>query len=814
VRAETLLHELRVAGRQVTRRPGATAAAIITLTLGIAAGTAMFALVDGVVLRPLPVRDQASLALLWRQPPVATESHVPFTARNLDALTRSGSRTLAGVAGVGFQGAGAVAVVENGNAVSLRLAHVTGAFFDVLGSPAVIGRTLRPSDDVTGAAAALVVSHGTWQRRYGGAANVIGRRVFIASQPFLIVGVMPPGLDYPGGTDAWTTVEARASTAANETFKQAIRDELDAIVRLRPGTTMNMARDELGTILPRVAPLPAGVVGTLQHELRRFDEIVIEDARATVIALFAAVVLLLLLAVGNVATLLLMRGEARVPELAVRAALGAGRARLAAQLLAESLVLAVCAGLLAIPTAALLLGVLLAWAPPGLPRIETVAIDARVLVFCAIVALTTAAAGLAPVLAVVRGRLAARVGALGRASADRAARTGRQVLVAGQLALAVMVVAATALLAQSLFRLERVDAGFDVDRLVLASLAVPQTTSADPTRHLRLLSDLVARLRAVDTIASATPINVQPFSGVGWFVPAFLVEGQDATRGRANPQLDLEAVHPSYFETFGLEIVRGRAFGPADRQGALPVAIVSEDVADRAWPGQDPIGRRLKMGQAETKAPWLTVIGVARAARYRDLTQSRPILYVPAEQLLVAAQTLVVRSRAPLATTAAAVRAAVRDVDPSVHVMAVQPLDELRQAPLARPRFAASLSAAFAVAALLLSALGVFTVTATSVQQRRGELRVRLAFGATPARIQRLVIGEGLRLAAIGAAIGTVGALIAARWLGDLLFDTRASDAPSFIGAALLLLVAALVASALPAWRAARANPAEGLRDN
>jgi ABC-type antimicrobial peptide transport system permease subunit len=241
------------------------------------------------------------------------------------------------------------------------------------------------------------------------------------------------------------------------------------------------------------------------------------------------------------------------------------------------------------------------------------------------------------------------------------------------------------------------------------------------------------------------------------------------------------------------------------------VAIVSENVAALIWPAQDPIGRRLRIGQTD---PWLTIVGVARSSRYRDLTVARPVLYVPAEQLLVAAQSLIIRARAPLADVASAVRLAVHDVDPAVGVLAVQPLDDLRQAPLARPRFAASLSAAFGEIALVLSALGVFTTTAASVQQRRGELRVRGALGATPAVICRLVLSEGLRVAAIGISLGTIGALVAARWLPDLLFDTLPSDPPSFAGAALLLLLSALLASALPAWRASKTNPAEGLREN
>jgi putative ABC transport system permease protein len=814
MRADTVRHELRAAWRQAWRRPAGTAAAVVTLTLGIAASTAMFALVDGVVLRALPVHDESTLALVWRRPATARETHVPFSARDIEAMRRSGSRTVEDAAGVGAQGAGTVAMLDNGNAGSLRLAHVTGSLFDVLGSAPALGRALRPSDDVPGAAGALVISYGTWQARYGGTPQIIGRRLFIASRPFTIVGVMPPGLDFPRGTEAWTTVEARAATAPNDTFKTAVASELDAIVRLRTGTTPALAQDELRTLLPRVALEPLDVKGTLTPELRRFDRHVLGDTRTTILALFGAVVLVLLLASANVATLLLLRGEARVPELAMRAALGASRRRLAGQMLLESLAIASAAALASMPAATMLLGGLLLLAPSGLPRVETVAIDGRALAFCVATAVVASAlAALAPMLAIARGRLVSSIGALGRATPAGATRLGRRALVAGQLALGVMVVATTVLLAQSLLRLERVDAGFDLDRLVVATLAVPQETSSDRTRHLNLLSTLVARLQAADAITSATPINAQPFSGVGWSVPAFLAEGQDASRARSNPALDLEAVHPGYFDTVGLRIVRGRSFQPSDRDGATPVAIVSEDVAARTWPGQDPVGHRLKIGLAAA-APWLTVVGVSRTSRYRDLTVQRPVLYVPAEQLLVAAQSLMIRTRVPLEDTAAVVRAAVHAVDPTVDVMAIQPLGALRQAPLARPRFAASLSAAFGAAALLLSTLGVFTVTATSVQQRRPELRVRAAVGATPAAIRRLIMREGLSVAAIGIPIGTAGALLAARWLPGLLFEVQPSDPPSFAGAALLLLLSVLLASAWPAWRASRMNPAEGLREN
>jgi predicted permease len=620
---------------------------------------------------------------------------------------------------------------------------------------------------------------------------------------------MPPGLDYPRSTEAWATVAALASVAANETFAGALASELDAVVRHRAGISPAQATQELRRLVPRQVDTAGSP--ELRPVLRTFESAAFGDVRASILALFGGVLLALLLACANVATLLLMRGEARVPELAVRTALGAGRVRLAAQMLLESLALSAAAGALAVPVATLLLRGLLAWAPDGLPRVDTVTVDLRVAGFGAAMAVVVAAAAaLAPMLVVVRGRLVLGVGTSGRATT--AARTGRRLLVAGQLALTVTVVATTLLLAETVRRLETIDAGLDVARLVAVPLSVPQQTTADRSRHLRLLDDIVARLEAAGPGTQATPINALPFSGIGWSVPQFTAEGQDAARAAANQSLDLEAVHPGYFETLGVQVTRGRPFEPGDRDGALPVAIVSEDVAARTWPGQDPIGRRIKMGEATGTAPWLTVVGVAQPARYRDLTRRLPVMYVPAEQLIVAAQALVVRSTAPLADTAAAVRAAVRAVDPDVHVMAVQPLDELRRAPLAQPRFTASLGGTFAFAAVLLSAIGVFAVTAASVQQRGPELRVRMALGATPAAVQRLVLGEGLRLAALGTAAGSLGALAAARAVPDLLFGVEPSDPRALAGAAGVLLLASLLSSAIPAWRAARMNPVDALR--
>jgi putative ABC transport system permease protein len=809
---DALSHDLGTGWREARRARGISAAAILTLTVGIAAATAMFALVDGMLLRPLPVRDQQHVVVAWREPRGTIGTHVPFTITEIDTL-RAHATTLTAVAGVNKNGVGEVTFVEAGQASAALIAHVTGAFFQVLGTDAWIGRPLRPSDDVAGAPQVLVLSHGAWRRRYGGADSVIGRRLTIGQQPFTIVGVMPPGLEYPRGVEAWTTVAAMRTVAPNETFRDAIATELDVVARLRNGSSARHAAAELDAIAPKLDPPLVGAAAELRAAVHPLETIIVGDTRATVLALFGAVLLVLLIASVNVANLLLMRGAARRTDLAVRASLGASVGRLARAQFAESLLLALAGGLLAAPLAWWMVRAIVRFAPAGLPRIEDVVVEWRALLFAVAVSLVAAAmAGVAPLWGLRRENLAERLGAGARQTSGRGTTYGRRALVTAQIALAVVVVAATALLTQSLLRLQAIDPGLDVERVMLVRLTVPPAISNERARHVQLLRNLVARLESSGRITAATPINVHPFGGVGWEVPAFTAGGQDARRAAANPSLDLEAVHPNYFETLGVEIVRGRAFTAGDRDGAPLVAIVSEDVAVRTWPGQDAIGRRLKMGDADSDAGWLTVIGVARGTRYRELRASRPVLYVPAEQLIVAAQSLAIRTSAPAADAATTVRAVVAEVDPSVHVLAVMPLADLRAAPLARPRFTAALAALFSVSALFLCALGVFAVMGASVQQRQGELRVRSVLGATPFRVQRLVLGEGLRLAVAGTVIGLIGATIAARWLATLLFEVQPFDPPSLAAAGALLCVVALLACALPAWRASRLDALGALR--
>jgi predicted permease len=343
-------------------------------------------------------------------------------------------------------------------------------------------------------------------------------------------------------------------------------------------------------------------------------------------------------------------------------------------------------------------------------------------------------------------------------------------------------------------------------------LALPQERYADPSRRLQFLTAAIEQLESSPMITAATPVNVEPFSGIGWDAPTFTADGQSRGRAETNPSLNLEAIHPNYFETFEVAIVRGRAFTPADREGTPLVAIVSEDVAARTWPDEDPIGKRLKMGSLDSPDPWRTVVGVATPTRYRELRERRATLYVPAEQLMVTAQMIVLRTTASPAAIAPFVNERLRAVDPGVRVLRVARFDELLDRPLARPRFNAILIGVFGITALFLAAVGVYALMAAYVRLREREIGVRMALGATPSHVRSLVVGEGFRLAGAGVAMGLGAAMMANQLLRGLLFEVGPLDPAAILAAAAFLVIAAAVACYLPARRATRADPVTMLR--
>ena len=809
---ENVTRDLSLASRSLLRARSFSAVAVLTLALGLASSTVMFALVQGVLLRPLPVRDQDRLVVVWKELRTSGLPRNPFGGEEIEDVARA-TRLLESVAGVSWNGAWRWTSLENDQTTVVRGAPVTGRFFEVLGVNPVLGRVFAPADDVEGAENVLLLSYGLWQRRYGGTADVIGRRLILDDLPFTIVGVMPSGFEYPIGVDLWRTTR---SMPLGRPFANAAREELDMIARLRPGVTIEQATSELTTLTRQYEQaLPAGWSRGFMPVVRPLADYLVGDVRMPLLAVLAAVGLVLLIATANVANLVLMRGEMRRAELAVRQALGAGRGRIIRQLFVENLMLALAAAAIGLLFAWWALPALVLVLPDGVPRIQTVRLDTGVVVAMTGVTFVTALLASFPsAFSSMRLDLVSSLRSGGRGMVGSAARRGRQMLVVVQIALAAMVVAAAALLARSVLQLQSVDTGLAADRLVFVEFELPDDTQEDRARHTQLVDAMVTELAGVPAIAAVTPIHVSPLSG-GWLVPTFTAEGQSAIQAAANPSLSLESIHPNHFHTFAMTIVRGRAFTDADRKGTLNVAIVSEDMAEVTWPGQDPIGKRLTMAGADPSDEWLTVVGVAGTVRYRDLTRPHPTLYLPAAQFIQAAQTLAIRTTAPIDQVAPLVRERLRSVDAKVSVTRIAPFSALLAVPLARPRFNAFVIGLFGTAALVLATIGLYAVMATSVRQRDREIAIRVALGATAGSVRRLVFGEALRLSGFGLVLGLGGVVATTRLVldtRDMLFGVDPLDPKTLVGAMLLIVTTTVLAAYRPMRRAVRVDPATMLR--
>ena len=797
--------DLRSAWTGLSRSRAFSGAAVLTLALGIAGVTVMFALVQGVLLRRWPVQDQARLVVAWKQLPASGFDHYPFGDAEIEEVTRS-SRLLESAAGVTRGGVSRWVALENGASSYLNGAVVTGGFFDVLGVRAALGRTLTPADDAAGAERVIVISDGLWRRRYGSSREVIGRRLTVDEHSFTVAGVMPPDIDYPRGVEVWRPA---GSIPSDGPFGDAARREIDLIARLRPNVTVEQLTSELAGFTRQfeaggTRDVPQG----LTPVVRSFESTTVGDLRRPLLVLFGAVGLVLIIASANVANLLLMRAEGRRREIAVRTALGANRNRIVRLLLAESAVLALIAGAAGLGLASALLRPLMMLVPDELPRADSVHIDLTVVLFTIAVAFATSLfAGVVPALSSIRADVIAQLRSGNRGVTSASHRIGRRALVVSQIALAVMTLVAAGLLTRSLITLQSVDLGVSADRLVFIDLALPQAKYADRTRHAQFLDEAMRRLERAADVSAATPVNVPPFAGIGgWDVPHFTAEGQDDARVESNPSLNLESIHPSYFKTFGIVLQRGRAFSDADRQDALRVAIVSDDVARATWPGQDPIGKRLKMGGVSSRDAWMTVVGVAAATRYRELTRPRPTLYVPAAQFQMTAEMLVLRTTGSIDRVATLARTAIHEVDTDVSVMSVRPFTALLDVPLSERRFNMILASLFGLAALALATIGLYAVMAASVRQRDREIGIRVALGATAQNVQHLILGEGLWLAMLGAVIGALGAAWAARLMQSMLFETTALNPAMILAAMLVLLAAAALAAYVPVRRAARVD--------
>ena len=802
-----MLRDVRHALRSLSRTPGFALTAILTLALGIGLATAVFTVADALLLRRLPVRDQDRLVVLWSQAPDRGFDY-PFTLDEAREFARR-TRSLAPVAFFAREGAWPTPIRDGERISRLRRALVSGEFFDALGAQPVLGRALHAADDVIGAAPVLVLSYGAWQRQFGGDPEVLGRQIVMHGNgvAYTIVGVMPQGLDYPRGADMWAPlVPARTRSGTDSTVA-----DVEVIGRLRPGAIAAHARDELTAFLRRAEASPwqrdwHGVAQTLPR-------LVLGETHPALIAFAAAAGLLLLITCINVANLLLVRGLARVREIAVRSALGAGQLQVVSQLLAENALLAIAGGAFGVVVAAAAVRSFVAVAPPGLPRLDEIQLNATALAGAVgITGLAMLIFGLAPAVITSRVEIERVLRSGTRQSASRRSRLGTEGLVVGQIALALLVLSAAGLVARSLTKLERADLSFQPSHLLIGDLALRYDQFDSPAKQQALLERLLPQVRAIPGVQAVSPVVAAPFSGPGGWDGKFAAEGQSPERAAANPMLNMEVVTPDYFATLGIPVRRGRVFTDADREGAQPVVVISESVARLYWGTDDPIGKRLRIGEHLERT--VTVVGVVPDTRYRELREARPSVYFPLRQPFFPFEpvTLAIRTAGPPAELVPTIRRVIAEMEPGVALASAAPFGTYLEEPLAQPRLNALLLAVFAGSAVALAAVGLFGAMATMVRQRTRELGVRMALGATARDLRRMVMGHGLAVASVGSVLGLLGALLANRLLVSLLYDVSPTDLATLTMVTGFLIVIAALASLIPARSATRIDAVIALR--
>jgi len=795
--------DLRVALRALARRPVFAAAAIAVLAVGIGASSATFSFVDGVLLKAMPIRDPGRVMMLWETHPRSPDADVEVSYPNfLDWRARSRSFSeIAALLSVDFDatltGRGEPRQVE-GTAVSDR-------FFHLLGSAPRLGRTFLAGEDRPQARPVVVVSERFWRRHLGASPSALGATVVLDKQPATVIGVMPGDFDFPRGADFWIPLSPQG--LESRSFRM-----LRAIGRLRRGTSRAEGAREMASIAATLAREHPKENRDYGAKLVSFSDAYFGGSARTLPLLLLAVSLVVGIACANVAGLLLARVAERGREIAIRRALGATALDVARTVLAETVILSAGGLAAGLGIGTLLIAALRRAAPPDLPRISEVGWNPAVFAFAAAVAIATAVlCAIGPAGAAV-GRREGLAGTGARATAARRTSRGRRRLVVAELAAGTALLSGTFLVVRSMRKAEAVDPGYRLERIYSARVSLNSPAYADPVVQARLYTRLVERLRQTPGVESAAAVLMRPLSGeIGWDY-RFRIEGQSAEAAVANPYSNFEAVSPGYFQTLGIGLRAGRDFSDADRSDTAGVAIVNRSFAARFWPNQDPVGRRLQILGTPGKDNWLTVVGVAADAHYREWGKVRWDLYAPLLQRPEGRSDFVVRSRLSPPEMGKAFRRALWGLDGDLSVAGETTLRELVDRELALPRFHALLFSIFGAIGILLGLAGIGGLLAHGIAQRRREIGTRIAVGARPSDILRQFVGEAARLAVTGVLLGAAAAAGAAPLLRAFAFGVAPYDVVSVAGAPLVLALAALGTSFFPAWRAARTNPARALR--
>jgi putative ABC transport system permease protein len=794
--SDRIRQDIRVALRGFRRSPTFAITAVLILGVGIGMTVAIWAVFNAVLLRPPPVNDPDRIVIARLFDSGGNEL---AAGREDLAEMRQTSRTMRVITGYDSREAINFPMTDGDRPLPLAGAQVDGRFFDVLGVRPLLGRLLNAEDDTL--SHVIVLSDDAWQRYFNGDAAIVGRRF---RQPTLgvmytVVGVAPPGIDLPAGADYWMPLPFT-------------RGGMRIVGRLARDATLAMVHDEYRAMVDRQVRAQhwQGSIGLV--DIKTFNTAVVGSVRPVLVALIAAVSLLLAIVCINIGNLQLMRASARSRELAVRRALGATYLDAVRQLLIECLLLGGAGGALGVAVSEIVRRALVAAAPAQLPRLDAVRISGvpiggaiAVTLLCVILF------GVLPVLAGARGDAAVQLRLDTRSGkSTRGRRTFRQILVGAQVALALILLAGAGLLGRSLQRLQSLKLGFRADHLSVLYVTAPYAKYPDPQHRFALWEGIAQRLDAVAGVTGVTPTIAYPLAGLGYMLAPWQSDQQSVAQVAHSPVISLEVGGPECFRVLGIPILRGRGFLDSDREGSQLVAVVSASVAQRYWPGQDPIGKRIRASTAVPQ-PWLTVVGVVGDTRWRSLRDETPLIYLPYRQAFWQGYAAL-RSTVTLATLLPSIRRAVKDVDPEAVLWTARTMDDYLDKPLAEPRLTALVVSTFGLVALFLAAIGLYGVMASAVREQTRDIGVRMALGATSTQVQHEVLRRAMVVSVGGALVGILGAVAASRVIASLLFEVSPTDPVTLVGACAILLTVAAIAAYLPAYHASRVDPVRALQ--
>ncbi|HWS90077.1 MAG TPA: ABC transporter permease [Pyrinomonadaceae bacterium] len=808
---ESMLQDVKFGARTLMKNRGFTLVAVLTLAVGIGANTAIFSVVEAVLLRPLPYDNADRVVMLWEHNRVRNRPRNVVNPGNLmDWRDQSGSfEEVAAFVDQRYNLTGA------GEPEEVAGQAATPNLFKLLGARPALGRTLLAGDEAEGGENVAVISHGLWQRRFGGSPDVLGRTLSLGGNPVTVVGVMPPDFRWFVKENSLTgkPAELWVPMALTEQQRTERRGRyLSAVALLKPGVTVEQAQSELDTVTARLEAQYeidkgwGGSVVPLREQLAG-------EIRPALLVLLGAVACVLLIACVNVANLQMARAAGRRKEIALRAALGAGRLRLIRQLLTESLLLAAAGGALGLLLAHWCVEALVALGPQNLLGAGQAGVNPMVLLFTLGVTLLTGLAfGVVPAVETSRLNLSESLkeSSRGDVGAGRAGRV-RAVLVVAETGLALVLLVGAGLMVRSFQRLQAVDPGFDPSNLLTMRLMLPQTKYPEDARKVEFFRRVTEQLRALPGVSSASAVSALPFADIG-SATSFTVEGRPALPPGQRQGTDVRVADEHYFRTMNIPVISGRTFTEQEAVENRRVAVVNEAMVRKYFPGEDPLGKRVLVNMGTNPVP-TEIVGVVGDARYDKLDgELRPMVYWTPPQLAYSSMWLVVRTAGdPAALGPAAVRE-IQAVDREQPVADVRTMEGWLAESTARARFGTLLLGAFACTALLLAAVGLYGVLSYSVTQRRNEIGIRMALGAQARDVLKLMVGQGMRLVLVGVVLGLAGALALTRVMSGLLYDVAATDPPTFAANALLLMAVSLAACYIPARRATRVDPATALR--